>query len=199
MSISKGRKVMSLAHAILRIERGPLSLSAGDLCGERAVTTRFGIGYDAAHPLVPGARLVLAGVEVPFERGLDGHSDGDVATHALIDALLGAAALGDIGTHFKAEDPSVPKGISSIVLLERTAAMVRAAGWQVVNADATIVLQRPRLAEHVTAMRTAVAGALGVDVSAVSIKATTEDGLGFTGAGDGASAVAVASITDDTA
>ena len=148
---------------------------------------------------LPGARLVLAGVEVPFERGLDGHSDGDVATHALIDALLGAAALGDIGTHFKAEDPSVPKGISSIVLLERTAAMVRAAGWQVVNADATIVLQRPRLAEHVTAMRTAVAVALGVDVSAVSIKATTEDGLGFTGAGDGASAVAVASITDDTA
>ena len=162
------------------------------------MTTRFGIGYDA-HPLVLGARLVLAGVEVPSERGLDGHSDGDVATHALIDALLGAAALGDIGTHFKAEDPSVPKGISSIVLLERTAAMVRAAGWQVVNADATIVLQRPRLAEHVTAMRTAVAGALGVDVSAVSIKATTEDGLGFTGAGDGASAVAVASITDDTA
>ena len=162
------------------------------------MTTRFGIGYDA-HPLVAGARLVLAGVEVPFERGLDGHSDGDVATHALIDALLGAAALGDIGTHFKAEDPSVPKGISSIVLLERTAAMVRAAGWQVVNADATIVLQRPRLAEHVTAMRTAVAGALGVDVSAVSIKATTEDGLGFTGVGDGASAVAVASITDDTA
>ena len=162
------------------------------------MTTRFGIGYDA-HPLVAGARLVLAGVEVPFERGLDGHSDGDVATHALIDALLGAAALGDIGTHFKAEDPSVPKGISSIVLLERTAAMVRAAGWQVVNADATIVLQRPRLAEHVTAMRTAVAVALGVDVSAVSIKATTEDGLGFTGAGDGASAVAVASITDDTA
>ena len=139
------------------------------------------------------------GWEVPFERGLDGHSDGDVATHALIDALLGAAALGDIGTHFKAEDPSVPKGISSIVLLERTAAMVRSAGWQVVNADATIVLQRPRLAEHVTAMRTAVAVALGVDVSAVSIKATTEDGLGFTGAGDGASAVAVASITDDTA
>ena len=162
------------------------------------MTTRFGIGYDA-HPLVAGARLVLAGVEVPFERGLDGHSDGDVATHALIDALLGAAALGDIGTYFKAEDPSVPKGISSIVLLERTAAMVRAAGWQVVNADATIVLQRPKLAEHVTAMRTAVAGALGVDVSAVSIKATTEDGLGFTGAGDGASAVAVASITDDTA
>ena len=162
------------------------------------MTTRFGIGYDA-HPLVAGARLVLAGVEVPFERGLDGHSDGDVATHALIDALLGAAALGDIGTHFKAEDLSVPKGISSIVLLERTAAMVRAAGWQVVNADATIVLQRPKLAEHVTAMRTAVAGALGVDVSAVSIKATTEDGLGFTGAGDGASAVAVASITDDTA
>ena len=162
------------------------------------MTTRFGIGYDA-HPLVAGARLVLAGVEVPFERGLDGHSDGDVATHALIDALLGAAALGDIGTHFKAEDPSVPKGISSIVLLARTAAMVRAAGWQVVNADATIVLQRPKLAEHVTAMRTAVAGALGVDVSAVSIKATTEDGLGFTGAGDGASAVAVASITDDTA
>ena len=159
--------------------------------------TRFGIGYDA-HRLVEGVPLVLAGVHVPHDRGLEGHSDGDVATHAIIDALLGAAALGDIGAHFDSGDPSVPQGVSSIELLKRTAAMVRNAGWQVVNVDATIVIQRPRLAEHITAMRTAVASALGASVPAVSIKATTEDGLGFTGPGDGASALAVASITELT-
>ena len=161
------------------------------------MTTRFGIGFDA-HPLVAGARLVLAGVEVPFERGLEGHSDGDVAAHAIIDAVLGAAALGDIGTHFKADDPSVPKGVSSMTLLERTAAIVRQRGWRVVNVDATIVAQRPRLAEHITAMRNAVAAALGVAVGAVSVKATTEDGMGYTGSGQGISAIAVASLTEHT-
>ena len=158
---------------------------------------RFGIGYDA-HRLANGAPLVLAGVEVPFERGLEGHSDGDVAAHASIDALLGAAALGDIGGHFREDDPTVPKGVSSMELLRRAAAMLCDAGWRVVNVDVTIVIQRPRLAERITAMRTAVAAALGVDVSAVSVKATTEDGLGFTGTGEGVSALAVASITDDT-
>ena len=159
---------------------------------------RFGIGYDA-HRLAAGARLVLGGIEVPFDRGLAGHSDGDAAIHAIIDALLGAAALGDIGAHFPSDAPSVPEGVASVELLERTAGLLRGAGWRVVNVDATIVIQRPRLAEHVTAMRAAVASALGVGVSAISIKATSEDGLGFTGRGDGASAIAVAAITDDSA
>ncbi len=155
--------------------------------------TRFGIGYDA-HPLAVGRGLVLAGVPVPFEKGLEGHSDGDVATHALIDALLGAAALGDIGTHFPANAPGVPEGVSSIELLRHAVAMVRDAGWQVGNLDATIVAQRPALAPHVAAMRAAVAEAVGAPLEAVSIKATTEDGMGFTGAGAGIAAIAVASL-----
>ena len=159
------------------------------------MTARSGIGYDA-HPLVTGARLVLAGVEVPHYRGLSGHSDGDVATHAIIDAMLGAAALGDIGTHFKAEDPTVPAGISSIALLERTTRLLADAGWQVVNVDATIIAQRPKLAEHITAMCNAIASAIGIDASSVNIKATTEDGMGFTGRGDGIAAMAVAAITE---
>jgi 2-C-methyl-D-erythritol 2,4-cyclodiphosphate synthase len=159
------------------------------------MSVRFGIGYDA-HPLTPGARLVLAGVPIAHEAGLEGHSDGDVAAHAVIDALLGAAALGDIGTHFREDDPTVPKGVSSMVLLERTGVLVREAGWRVVNVDATILAQRPRLAEHITAMRSALAKALGVPVADVSVKATTEDGMGFTGSGQGISAMAVASLTE---
>ena len=162
------------------------------------MTTRFGIGFDA-HPLTDGARLVLAGVHVPFERGLEGHSDGDVATHAIIDALLGAAALGDIGTHFNASDPSVPEGVSSLELLTRALGLLATAGWQVVNVDATICAQRPRLAEHITAMRNAVSRAIGTGPENVSIKATTEDGMGYTGTGQGISAMAVASITELTA
>ena len=159
------------------------------------MTTRFGIGYDA-HPLVAGVRLVLAGVEVPSDRGLEGHSDGDVATHAIIDALLGAAALGDIGTHFDADDPSVPKGIPSTVLLERTVGILAAAGWGLVNVDATIVAQQPRLSAYIAAMRSAIAAALATAAENVSIKATTEDGLGYTGSGQGIAAMAVASITE---
>ena len=159
------------------------------------MTTRFGIGYDA-HALEAGMPLTLGGVRIPSERGLAGHSDGDVVAHAIIDALLGAAALGDIGTHFKADDPSVPQGVTSTSLLERTVAMLRRAGWSVVNVDATIVLQRPHLSEYVPAMRWAIAASLGVGLSAVSIKATTEDGLGYTGSETGAAAMAVASITD---
>jgi len=155
--------------------------------------TRFGIGYDA-HPLMVGRPLVLGGVAVAFERGLEGHSDGDVLTHAIIDALLGAAALGDIGTHFPPGDPSVPEGASSIALLARAMAMVRDAGWQVGNVDATIVAQRPRLAEHIVAMRTAIADVLGSALGSVSIKATTEDGMGYTGSGRGMAAIAVASL-----
>ncbi len=179
---------------------------------------RFGIGYDA-HRLVEGRPLLLAGVHVPFDRGLEGHSDGDVACHAIADALLGAAALGDLGTHFKpaevqgrhrqvrtdGERPpvnvdtlEVPKGTSSLLLLERTGAMVRQRGWQMENVDATIVAQHPRLAEHVLAMRQAVAQALGITDERVSIKATTTDGLGFTGTGEGIAAHAVASLTART-
>ena len=158
------------------------------------MSTRFGIGYDA-HPFSASRRLVLAGVEVPLSRGLAGHSDGDVATHAIIDALLGAAALGDIGTRFPPYDPAVPEGVSSIELLGRTAALVREAGWRVENVDATIVAERPHLAEHVTAMRSAIAAALGTEAGRVSIKATSEDGMGFTGSGEGIAAIAVASIT----
>ena len=157
------------------------------------MSTRFGIGYDA-HPFSASRRLVLAGVEVPLSRGLAGHSDGDVATHAIIDALLGAAALGDIGTRFPPGDASVPEGISSIELLGRTAALLREAGWRAENVDATIIAERPHLAEHVTAMRSAIAAALGTDAGRVSIKATSEDGMGFTGSGDGIAAIAVASI-----
>ncbi len=157
------------------------------------MSTRFGIGYDA-HPFTASRRLVLAGVEVPLSRGLAGHSDGDVATHAIIDALLGAAALGDIGTRFPPDDPSVPEGVSSIELLGRTTALVREAGWRVENVDATIVAERPHLAEHVTAMRNAIATALGTDADRVSIKATSEDGMGFTGSGEGIAAIAVASL-----
>jgi 2-C-methyl-D-erythritol 2,4-cyclodiphosphate synthase len=159
------------------------------------MTTRFGIGYDA-HALEEGVPLTLGGVRIPSERGLAGHSDGDVVAHAIIDALLGAAALGDIGTHFKENDPSVPQGVTSTSLLERTIAMLRRAGWSVVNVDATIVLQRPRLSEYVPAMRWAIAASLGMGLSAVSIKATTEDGLGYTGSEMGVAAMAVASITD---
>ena len=157
--------------------------------------TRTGIGYDA-HPLVPGRPLVLAGVTVPFEKGLEGHSDGDVAAHAIIDALLGAAALGDLGTHFRADDPRYPPGVSSMLLLERAVAMVRERGWQVENVDATIVAQRPALAPHIQAMRQAVAGALDIAIDRVSIKATTTDGLGFTGTGQGMASHAVASLSE---
>ena len=155
--------------------------------------SHVGIGYDA-HPLVPGRPLVLGGVTVPNDAGLEGHSDGDVATHALIDALLGAAALGDIGTHFKADDPRYPEGVSSMLFMERTLEMVRESGWQVENVDVTIVAQQPRLTPHVPAMRKALAKAMGISIEDVSVKATTTDGMGFTGGGQGILGVAVASL-----
>lgn len=155
--------------------------------------SRVGIGYDA-HPLIPGRPLVLGGVTIPNDAGLEGHSDGDVATHALIDALLGAAALGDIGTHFKADDPCYPAGVSSMLLMERTVAMVRENGWQVENVDVTIVAQQPRLTPHVPAMREALSKAMGIAIEDVSVKATTTDGMGFTGGGQGILGVAVASL-----
>ena len=151
---------------------------------------RIGLGVDA-HGLVEGVPLVLGGVPVESLRGLAGHSDGDVIAHALIDALLGAANLGDIGSLFPS-DGRTPAGISSLTLLEQAYARVREAGWELVNADCVFIGEEPRLAPLRAEMCTALAGALGVDVGRIAVRATTTDGLGFTGRGEGLAAQAVA-------
>ena len=151
---------------------------------------RIGHGYDV-HRLTEGRELILGGVSVPYEKGLFGHSDADVLTHAVMDALLGAAALGDIGGLFPDTDAAYA-GISSLLLLERVAERLREAGYAVVNIDATILAQAPKLAPYRERMRERLARALGLDVSRVSVKATTEEGLGFTGEGLGIAAHAVA-------
>jgi len=151
---------------------------------------RVGIGYDV-HPLVSGRRLVLGGVEVPFERGLAGHSDADALIHAVIDALLGAAGLKDIGSHFPDSDASY-KDISSLLLLQRTNKMLQTRGWHVVNIDATIVAQRPKLAPFIDQMRQNMAQTLGLSTEQVGVKATTSEGLGFAGREEGIAAYAVA-------
>ena len=151
---------------------------------------RIGHGYDV-HRLTEGRRLILGGVEVPYEKGLLGHSDADVLTHAVMDALLGAAALGDIGKLFPDTDAAYA-GISSILLLERVAERLREAGYAVVNLDATVLAQAPKLAPYRERMRENLARALVLDTSCVSVKATTEEGLGFTGEGLGIAAHAVA-------
>ena len=144
---------------------------------------RIGHGYDA-HRLAPGRKLVLGGVEIPFETGLEGHSDADVLLHALADALLGAAALGDIGKLFPDGDPAT-EGIDSRVILRESVRRVREAGFNVENCDVTMIAQRPKIAPHIPQMRRNIADDLGVDVSAVSVKATTEEHMGFTGSGEG--------------
>ena len=151
---------------------------------------RIGHGYDV-HRLTEGRRLILGGVEVPYEKGLLGHSDADVLTHAVMDALLGAAALGDIGKLFPDTDAAYA-GISSILLLERVAERLREAGYAVVNLDATVLAQAPKLAPYRERMRENLARALSLDTSRVSVKATTEEGLGFIGEGLGIAAHAVA-------
>jgi 2-C-methyl-D-erythritol 2,4-cyclodiphosphate synthase len=156
---------------------------------------RSGIGYDV-HAFEPGRPLILGGVPINHDRGLGGHSDGDVLTHAVIDALLGAAALGDIGQHFPPGDPQW-KDASSLDLLRRAAAFVRDAGHRVVNIDSTVVAAAPRLAPHVPSMRALLSDALGVDRDAVSVKATTSDGLGSLGRGEGIAALAV-TLLDST-
>lgn len=153
---------------------------------------RIGHGYDV-HRLVEGRALILGGVTVPFDRGLLGHSDADVLTHAVMDALLGAAALGDIGKLFPDSDAAYA-GADSIALLERVTALLREHGWQVGNVDATVVAQTPKLAPYVPEMRRRLAEAMGLDVDCVSVKATTEERLGFTGSGEGMAAHAVALI-----
>ena len=151
---------------------------------------RIGHGYDV-HRLVEGRHCIIGGVDIPFELGLDGHSDADVLTHAVMDALLGAAALGDIGRLFPDSDAEF-EGISSIELLKHVKTHLTAAGFDIVNLDATVLAQAPKLAPHREQMRGNIAAALGLPVSRVSVKATTEEGLGFTGSGEGIAAHAVA-------
>ncbi|MEM0963639.1 MAG: 2-C-methyl-D-erythritol 2,4-cyclodiphosphate synthase [Bacteroidota bacterium] len=150
---------------------------------------RVGHGYDV-HRLVPGRPLILGGVTVPSDVGLDGHSDADVLTHAIIDALLGAAALGDIGALFPDTDAAY-EGADSIGLLDAVVSHVGEAGFGISNVDATVVLQRPKLRPHIDAMRQRLAETLGIDIDRVSVKATTGEGMGFVGTGEGASAHAV--------
>ncbi|TMC06089.1 MAG: 2-C-methyl-D-erythritol 2,4-cyclodiphosphate synthase [Chloroflexi bacterium] len=151
---------------------------------------RAGIGYDI-HRLAADRRLVLGGVAIEHPTGLAGHSDGDVLLHALMDALLGAANLGDLGRHFPSEDPAYA-GASSLGLLKRVGALIREAGFAVASLDATVIAQAPRLVPHIGAMRDAIAGALGIESGRVSVKATTNDGLGVVGSGEAIAALAIA-------
>ena len=153
---------------------------------------RVGTGYDV-HKLVSERKLILCGVEVPYELGLLGHSDADVALHALSDALLGAAALGDIGKHFPDTDERF-KGADSAKLLEHVVHLVEEKGWQVNNVDVTVIAQKPKLASYILAMRSRVAQVLKIDEDCVNVKATTTEKLGFTGRGEGIAAEAIASL-----
>ena len=157
---------------------------------------RVGIGFDA-HPLAAGIPLVLGGVEIPFHKGLSGHSDGDVLVHAVMDALLGASGLGDKGVHFPSSDPQY-KGISSLVLLSKVAELVHAGGWRIVNIDATMLAQRPVLRPLIKSMKDKIGAALSIAENSVSIKATTTDYLGFVGKEEGMAAYAVA-LLEETA
>ncbi len=154
---------------------------------------RIGHGYDV-HKLVEGRKCIIGGVEIPYEKGLLGHSDADVLVHAIMDALLGAAALGDIGLHFPDSDPAY-KGADSIVLLEKVGDLLEEKLYMVENIDATILAQAPKMRPHIDAMRTNIANALKISIDRVNIKATTEEGLGFTGAGEGIAAHSVCLLT----
>lgn len=156
---------------------------------------RIGHGYDV-HRLTPERKLILGGVEIPFEKGLLGHSDADVLAHAVMDALLGAAALGDIGKLFPDNDP-VYEGADSLMLLRRVTQALAENGYGIGNVDATVLAQRPKLAPHIPAMRERLAAAMGISPDRVSVKATTEEGLGFTGTGEGIAAHAVALIDEN--
>ncbi len=158
-----------------------------------SVEYRVGTGSDA-HALAEGRLLILGGVSIPHPTGLAGHSDGDVLSHAIIDALLGAAGAGDIGVHFPPGAPALA-GISSLVLLERTAGIISAADWCIVNVDATMLAQQPRLSPHVALMRKNIAVALSIEEQQVGVKATTTDHLGFTGREEGIAATAVAMLS----
>ena len=150
---------------------------------------RVGMGYDV-HRLAEGRDLILGGVQIPWEKGLLGHSDADVLIHAIMDALLEAAALGDIGRHFPDTDPAY-EGISSVMLLKHVAELLQENGYGITNIDATIIAQKPKMAPHIPQMRENIADALGIGLSALNIKATTEEGLGFTGRGEGIASQAI--------
>ena len=164
-------------------------LAARAYLGKEQKTVRIGSGYDV-HKLVKDRKLILGGVEIPFEKGLLGHSDADVLAHAIADALLGAAALGDIGKLFPDNDPKY-EGADSLVLLEQVCILLREKGYAIGNVDATVIAQKPKLAPWIPQMRENLAKACGISTSAVSVKATTEEGLGFTGSGEGIAATAV--------
>lgn len=154
---------------------------------------RTGTGFDV-HAFAPGRKLILGGVEIPYDRGLDGHSDADVLVHALMDALLGAAAMGDIGRHFPDTDQQY-KGISSMVLLRQVGEKLAEAGYSIVNADVTVMAQAPKISPYVDEMRSNIAGTLNVDKSRINIKGTTTERLGFVGRKEGIAAEAVCSIS----
>lgn len=156
---------------------------------------RIGMGYDV-HQLAEDRKLILGGVEIPWERGLLGHSDADVLLHAIMDAMLGAAALGDIGKHFPDSDPAY-KGISSLLLLKRVGELLNEHGYQVGNLDATIIAQRPKMAPHIEKMRENIAETLGIAESQVNVKATTEEHLGFTGREEGIASQAVCLLIEN--
>jgi len=153
---------------------------------------RIGIGYDI-HPLVKGRRLVIGGVEIPFKKGLSGWSDADVLTHAIIDALLGAVALGDRGSHFPPGEPQY-KDISSLTLLKEVKDKLADKGWRISNIDAVVIAEEPKLAEFISQMELKLSQALGIEASQVSVKASTANGLGFVGRGEGIAAYAVALV-----
>ena len=153
---------------------------------------RTGLGFDV-HALVEDRKLILAGLDIPFEKGLLGHSDADVLTHVIMDALLGAAALGDIGKHFPDTDPQY-EGASSLDLLVRVMELVRAKGYEVSNIDATVACERPKLAPYIEDMRLSLAETMKIDLDDINIKATTTEKLGFTGRGEGIAAFAIATI-----
>lgn len=150
---------------------------------------RIGMGYDV-HKLVEGRKLIMGGVDIPYEKGLLGHSDADVLLHAIADALLGAAALGDIGKHFPDTDPKY-EGISSVILLRQVGELLNQNLFFIENIDATIVAQKPKMRPYIDTMRKNIAEALNIDISQINVKATTEEGLGFTGSGEGISAQAI--------
>lgn len=154
---------------------------------------RIGMGYDV-HRLTEGRDLIIGGVKIPYEKGLLGHSDADVLLHAISDALLGAAALGDIGKHFPDTDPAY-KGISSLLLLQKVGELIEEKGFLIENIDATIIAQAPKMRPFIDTMRENIANALGIQVEQINVKATTEEGLGFTGTGEGISSQAVCLLT----
>ena len=156
---------------------------------------RVGIGYDV-HRLAPERKLILGGVEIEYEKGLLGHSDADVLLHAIMDALLGAAALGDIGRHFPDTDPAY-KGASSIRLLTQVRELIRQSGYRIGNIDAVIIAQRPKMKPHIERMRRNIAEALQTEMERISVKATTEEGMGFTGSGEGVSSQAVCLLEEE--